>query len=352
MILSCLAHFAWWLQPASDATRSVLTDIAMIATPMFLLLSGTMTGLLLARGDGGRLPVRYVLLNRGLFLMIFGHALVALAEARSLLAASIVDDIGVSLILIATFYTALKSEEVRVRVAYGALVVYGVLWIAALVWRPDVGAALRVKQALIGPNLQGAMMHTYTAPSLQYVTFYLMGLPMGDVIRRKMNAPDFERRLALLALRAGATLIGAVMLVRLLRVLIFGSGSVPLIDWTLTIAAKIPPSPAYLAFHVGLALLIVSALFELARRRSMHGLALISWFAVIGRASLFCFVLQYFVLWTLPDLLHLTPSLAAAPLLFAGAIAILWVAAYGWTRIRGNRWMTVGLKPPASVRVD
>jgi uncharacterized membrane protein len=355
MILSCLAHFAWWLQPASQGTTDVLAGIAMIATPMFLLLSGTMTGLLLSGGEQGRVPVRYVLLNRGLFLLIFGHVLVSLAEAhrsggilRTLPAASIVDDIGLALVFIGIFQASLSQERTRTVVARVALAAYAFVWIALLMWPAEPNSVLVVKQALIGPNPHPTALSTYTAPSLQYLTFYFMGLPLGDIVRHAMARPDYENRLARSAFKAGAVLVGGVLVLRMFRVLIDRAGAAPSLDWTLSITAKIPPSPAYLAFYVGLALFIISGLFRLAQRRGPLGLALIAWLAVIGRASLFCFVLQYFLVWTLPDLLNLRPSLAAAPALFIAVIAILWLAARAWMRLRGNRWFTVGLKPPAT----
>jgi fucose 4-O-acetylase-like acetyltransferase len=107
------------------------------------------------------------------------------------------------------------------------------------------------------------------------------------------------------------------------------------------ILRKIPPSPGYLVFFTGAALLMFGLLIFLGRAERAQGL--LKWLATIGQVSLFVFVLQYFVFWTLPDLLGIKPD-HYFPLLFAGQIALLWLVALWWGRIGGNRWMRVGLR--------
>jgi hypothetical protein len=314
-----------------------------------------MTGLLCSSQTASRVQVKYLLLNRGLFLMIVGHALIALAEAhrnggilRTLSGSSIVDEIGLAMVLAAFAVRPLAQARIQRHTAAAAGGIFLLAWMAALIWHPPVGWQLAAKQALLGPNLFGPAMRTYTAPTLQYLAIYAFGLPIGAAIRRNLAEPEFALRIATSLTRWSTMMICAALVFRTLR---WGADHGPLhipylpyMDISLSISSKLPPSPAYLVFYAGIGLLLSGALFYGWHRRSALAHNLTRWLAVIGRASLFSFVLQYFLLWTLPDWLGITPSPYAA-FVFLGDIAILWAAAFCWTRMRGNRWLTVGLRP-------
>jgi hypothetical protein len=96
-------------------------------------------------------------------------------------------------------------------------------------------------------------------------------------------------------------------------------------------------------FYAGLGLLLLASTFWLAERRLPITSGLLEWHAVIGRASLFAFVLQYFLYWTLPDLLGLVPNRWCL-LLFAGNVLVLRWAAMVWGRVRGNSRLTFGIR--------
>jgi hypothetical protein len=344
MLFSCLAHFSWWLEPAYPRTAAILSEIGMVATPTFLLLSGAMTGLLCSGISTSRLQIKYLLLNRGLFLMIIGHALIALAEAhrnggilRTLSGSSIVDEIGLAMVLAAFAVQPLAQERIRRATAAAAGGIFLLAWIATLIWQPRSGWQLTVKQALFGPNVFGPAMRTYTAPTLQYLAVYAIGLPIGAAVRRNLAGPEFALRTATSLTKWSTLMVSAALVIRALR---WGADRGPLhipylpyLDISLSISSKLPPSPAYLVFYAGIGILLSGALFYGWHSRSISAHNLIRWLAIIGRASLFCFVLQYFLLWTLPDWLGVEPSSFAA-FVFLGNVAILWIAAYGWTRLR------------------
>jgi hypothetical protein len=54
------------------------------------------------------------------------------------------------------------------------------------------------------------------------------------------------------------------------------------------------------------------------------------------------FILQYFVVWTLPDWLGILPG-RSAPLVFIAELGLLWMCAKVWLAVGGNRWMTLGI---------
>jgi hypothetical protein len=104
---------------------------------------------------------------------------------------------------------------------------------------------------------------------------------------------------------------------------------------------KLPPGPTYLLFYGGIASVLVGGLI-LAIERGWWARLLAS-VAVVGRASLLVFLLQWFVYWLLVPLLPVPSRLVLIPY-FAISIAGLWIAAWGWGRIGGNRFITVGLR--------
>jgi predicted acyltransferase len=122
-----------------------------------------------------------------------------------------------------------------------------------------------------------------------------------------------------------------------------GAGYLPLISATLTIGGKLPPTPAYVLFYCGAGLIGSCAMFALAASplRAARRVACLA--AVLGRASLLVFILQYFIFWTLPDLLGISPRSSHLALIFIGGICANWLAAWYWNRLGGNRILTLGL---------
>jgi hypothetical protein len=107
---------------------------------------------------------------------------------------------------------------------------------------------------------------------------------------------------------------------------------------------KDPPSPGYLLFYGGSGLLVASTFFCASSHRIVEHVARAA--AVIGRASLMCFIVQDWLFFAIPSALGLN-AIRSVPFWFAYlgiCIAILYTLASWWGRIRGNRFFTVGLK--------
>lgn len=353
MLFSCLSHYSYWIEQTLPTQSWLLRNVGHVATPTFLLLSGMMAGLLCGGRKAGTRAVRVQLIDRGIFLATVGHLFIAFSEAHarglahSLFGASIVDEIGLALILVGLSAPALATLDMRRYAGIGAVIAFCATWVVALEWTPEGRGALEVKQALFGPNLVGDNVATYTAPTIQYLLVYLMGVGLSVLVsdrsRPLLGKSSAGGALAIL----GTALLAAAMLLRAVRYFL-DAGMAPsamrtFADFTLTIASKMPPSPVYLAFFGGFGCIAAGA-FLLAWNRGMPAMmGLMNWLAVIGRASLFSFILQYSLLWTVPDLIGL-PVNRLAPLVLIADIGILWLAAYAWGAMNGNRWFTVGLR--------
>jgi predicted acyltransferase len=100
--------------------------------------------------------------------------------------------------------------------------------------------------------------------------------------------------------------------------------------------SKLPPSPGFLIFYGGIGLLILAG-FLWIEHSGIGG-----WYVrnleIIGRNSLFVFVLQYFVYFTLLHEFH--PGYTVLwPLIFLLSLLIIWVGAMVWDKRGWNRYL-------------
>jgi uncharacterized membrane protein len=85
MLFVCLSHFAFAYFSADPTsvggrTHEVLNAIGMVASPTFVLISGFLLGFLYRIQSGEFGPVRRRMIDRGIFLLTIGHALILLAH--------------------------------------------------------------------------------------------------------------------------------------------------------------------------------------------------------------------------------------------------------------------------------
>jgi len=343
MVLSCLAHFAWWIQLTYSSAAGYLSTVAKIATPSFLLISGAMAGLL---SQSSRLDIlRRRLLLRGLFLLTGGHALVSLAEAHrdggfihTLGSATIVDDIGLATTLAAIAIPLLAPPQVRTRIAVASGIAFIAIWVVVLGWTPPhLSAGATLEAALFGGSPSDGEPFSYSGPTLQYIAIYALGLPLGSLLGKVRHSDLSGRTFERMLLGVALALFSCTILLKGLRYVCAAVWKAPP-EWLLVtseIGQKHPPSPAYLAFYAACSLVILAGLSYAARRDSVFLQYLVRWFSVLGRASLFIFIVQYFLYWTLPDLLGITPG-PTAPLVFVCNIGIAWILAKLWTFANGR----------------
>src|SRR4051812_23857276 len=221
MLFSCLAHFAWWLHAVYPRASANLATIGMVATPTFLLISGAMVGLLASTStDFHQLKTK--LLNRGLFLLTIGHALISLAEAHqdgglslTIKNATVVDEIGLATVLASLALPSLARERTARWIAAVAIAAFCASWCCVLFWHPPSDLGLMAKQVLLGGDDTGARLHIYTSPTLQYLSIYAMGLPLGHLLKRQRARSESAPSLAKSALWAGLALSAGALALHL-----------------------------------------------------------------------------------------------------------------------------------------
>lgn len=354
MLFSCLAHFAWWIHGVYPGASDVLAAVGMVATPTFLMISGAMVGLLCAKAARTGADLRSQLFNRGLFLLTVGHLLIALAEAHvgggvfgKLRSVTVVDEIGLCTLVAAFFVRELGDFRTCRRLAAVAVVVLGIAWVLNLFWAPPLGLPLDLDASLMGGNALAPPISRHS-PVIQHLAIYVIGFTVGHFFARSTEQQLSMRSIAERFLVSGTALIAAALVLRLLRLCIDAAQVVAVhaVDITAAVTQKSPPSPAYLLFFGGCGLLLVALMFRAADSARPVATSILEWLAVIGRASLAVFILQYFLYWTLPDLVDVHPNRWCAAV-FVANVLLMRFAAGIWGRFRGNRWLTFGIKLPA-----
>src|SRR5205814_9108063 len=81
MLFVCLAHFAnaYHFVSGADDTGGYIVMIGLIASPTFVTVSGLVAGFLAVTRSSSFAALRRKLFDRGLFLLVVGHAILALS---------------------------------------------------------------------------------------------------------------------------------------------------------------------------------------------------------------------------------------------------------------------------------
>jgi hypothetical protein len=352
MLLVCLSHSVYYLDPDLRASLGTgLITLGMVATPTFLLLSGLVCGYLSTLHREAINRLRWRLFDRGIFLVVVVHVLLGLIHATWAPAAAaifdsfyITDAVGVGLIV-----AALVAQRVRPRsLTLISLALLVVAWIVANLPVPSEPAERFLVRLLFGSYSADAWDEGYVVPLVPYVSIFLLGNAAGiDYGSRpgRGRAPD----LSSYWIRLGSACIGVAVVVKLVWLL--AKPHVPP-EWQLLFyhltepRQKLPPGPAYLLAYGGASAVLAGLIARLALKE--WGVGLVRVFAVVGRASLFVFVLQYLLIYFPPRALHIGQGawLYALP----ASLVVLWVSARVWDTFEGNRLFTVGLKNLGGVR--
>jgi uncharacterized membrane protein len=339
MVLVCVSHFAnAYLAPAGAARQaSWMTAIAMIATPTFVLVSGLLMGYLSAVYRAGRDAYRTRLLDRGLFLLIVGHAWLTLTAglragnlSTPFTHAFITDVIGLALLFMVPIVVR-TSWQRRIQVGLG-LAVLG--YAAALAWHRTTGWSEVLEETLIG------WTDVPTFPLLPWLGVYAAGTGLGTRLTPLLRAGRERDAGRLLAIIGLCTVALAALLRGLLRTQTPEHNNVLTVLNALTTPwEKVPPAPGYLLLFGGLGLVLAGSLLAapaaLQHWRAFRALTL------LGRNSLFAYLFQNLVYFVLLYGLAL-PYHPAWPLMFVGSVGLVFAVAWGWEAARGNRLLTVG----------
>ena len=345
MFFVCLSHFAtsiYGRKVVESAAATVLWKIGLVASPAFVLISGMMLGYLYASAPEGFPAFRRKLIDRGVFLLVPGHILIAVAHLQysggvrhALEWLFMTDAIGVSIIIGPLLVDRVKP---RGRVVLAG-VLFAVAWGMAIVWQPTGFAGRLAHDTLFGPGM--TPVYLYSFPLLHWFALYLAASALGEklaAVRRRESDAGMIRALV----RVGVVSIASAAALRAAAVV---AQQLYRPSWTADLLSspfqKLPPSPVFLLVYGGAALFLFAGIMAAEQRKVATWL--VGTLDVVGRTSLFAFVLQYYVYYVVLDAMDFRGQLE-----WAGAFALSLVVVGGlchlWNRGGYNRFITVGLR--------
>jgi uncharacterized membrane protein len=347
MFFVLLSHFAsmYFAGPEMAGWRWALVRLGMIATPTFVILSGILLGVHYNTAGARFNRIQTKLVDRGLFLVLVSHVVIALPQWNRGLMLYSTDGLGVAMIFGALLLPEMRSHS---RLALGACAYVG-SWLAIYFWQPTSGTI--VKEAMFG-NLVPIALSSGTFPLVPWFAVYLVSSVFGERLAALYKEASM-RRLSTEVLYLG---MGSVMLAVGIELVAWWlgvlSGSRYDASALIRIGQKSPPAPLYLLFYGGAGLLLLYGCL-LAEKRG--------WFqrtfccaVVSGETSLFVYLAHWYLLWICSHFLA-RGGVARGFIYFAASTAILVAAAHVWQRQALNRVFTVRYprayeRVPVSVR--
>ncbi len=316
--------------------------ITQSASVAFMLASGMITTYLL-RSNPNWKSMRRRFFRRGLFLLLVIHPVIVLATylyfARSnnfvyeiLHGYEITDTIGICLILAPTIIHGL-SQTKRVVLVLAMLVV-------ALIGR----LSLHPNSALLGTveaflfELDGTQQTWLQVgwPLVPWLAIFLCGSVVGEMYYKMreglLSYQVASQRLFRIAITLGFSGVMFFAAFELLK-------STNPFSWSDHTFILLYPArttfmlPLYIGLIFGLVSLLISSVEGNRTYNRVYWML-----SIFGRTSLFAFVTQFLILWTIPALLGLKARLDFAQLLLAFALAavLCWGLSYSYARFRGR----------------
>jgi hypothetical protein len=351
MSFVCLSHFAAVylttgmnpsLPPSMQRVGAIAGTVSMIASPSFIAVSGIVVAYLYRTNPDGMSALRRKLIDRGLFLLLIGHVLLALPSY-------------IQVHSLAPFKFEMITDAIAVLIIVGPSLV---VWTSSKA-RLAVGASLLilswvVSYLLVPHNTFGVLMTGYAFgvandpavlgfPFVPWLGVYLLATVLGERLGAEARSESSSAHNLLLhvgvaAMGGGAAITIARHVVRALAPGIENDHSI--LFGFLAAGRKFPPGPVYLMLFGGAGLILVSKAFAIASDGTLP--VLTRPLSAIGRASFFVFILQGYIYYLALPALGL-PYPALWPVYYLLSLLVFLLAATMWNAFDGNRYLTVGL---------
>jgi hypothetical protein len=287
-------------------------------------------------GDGFR-RLQVKLIDRGLFLLIVGHLLIAAAfflSSRTWTGSFSTDAIGAAMVIGAITIPRLGR---RSRLIVGALA-YAITWIVVYMVVPRDPHIEALRELLFG-SAHPTAFSSGSFPIVPWAAIYLASTVLGERVAVLLARGAF-RRAALELTAIGSCGIVAVVFIKLAVV---WAGVTPLRHVSfalLRVGTKSPPAPLYLLFYGGIGLLLLAG--WLVTDFSKSGGVIVRKVAKFGQSSLFVFISHYYVDWLGVQRLPPGPVFFTGIFYFVISTGLILILAREWHRHRCNRFLTVG----------
>lgn len=351
MLFVCLSHFAStflapWdnpsLSPAVQGSGAMAVTISMIASPTFVGVSGIVVGYLYRCNPNGMRALRRKLIDRGLFLLLVGHCLLAVPayvqfhrSPDALRFEMITDAIGVAIIIGPSLLMWI-SPRGRIVVGTATLVLS---WCISYLWTPHSPFA-----SILARYAFGVVDELSGFPFVPWLGVYVLATVLGERVGTHVRASRPRQgdalllRVAVISLAIGIAATVARHTLRALEPTLLSEHGA--LSGFLAASRKFPPGPIYLLLFGGAGMILIAKAFSLSRDERWA--LLTRPLGAIGRASFFVFILQSYVYYIAVPALGL-PYPQLWPLYYVASLLFFLASATLWNSRDGNRYLTVGL---------
>jgi uncharacterized membrane protein len=347
MLAVLASHSTAYLRNYDSTLGLSLFTVGLLATPTFLLLSGMINAYLIATAGHKAEQLRARLLDRGLFLLVVVHLVLCLthviwepvstAFGRNFF---ITDAVGICLIVVAL----IGRYATRNQLLCGGLGLLVTAWLITNNLKPGSEAGQLLMRLLVGKPYVGDE-EGWIVPIVPYLGLFLIGVGAGiEYSGRRLHGTPIQS-IARVFLIVGVSAVVVVFIAKLCW--LAAKPFVPdqyhaLLSRLTDPRQKMPPGPAYIFWFGGAGMAMTGVIAWFSDRQPGRQIA--EALAVIGRSSLFIFVVQYWLTDAAAALMHLQggPWLWLTALLVS--IICTWLAAFVWDKANGNRLLTLGLR--------
>ena len=346
MLFVFISHFSYAYFRLNDASLlwTLFGGIGMVASPTFMIISGTMLGYLYALNNKNFSRIRLKLIDKGLFLVIAGHVIITLAHIpiaggiqKAVRWGFITDIIGFSIILGPLL---IDKIDFRWRI-FGSISLFVMNWILIFSWYPENIILVFLKETFVGVFKGELKIYEYNFPAIPWFALYFLSSCLGEKIgqsvldQKRSNITRLIFRLAIISLSL------ALILFLFPYLLTWAVQGMTLVHLRVFFDPfqKLPPSLGYFFCYGGCGLMITFLLFKFNTIRLVS--KIIEYTSIIGKTSLFVFLIQYFIYFTVFPLLALNYTLFW-PVYFVLPIVLIFYVAKFWYTAGFNRYMTFG----------
>jgi uncharacterized membrane protein len=347
MVLVCVEHFfVIFLGGAlsDDWYVRLALLVTIMATPTFVLVSGTLIGYQVESRGSQFFVFRIHLIDRAVFLITIGHLLIAMFTAtktglRHAMVEVYVTDTLAFCIIIGVFLAPALGMHLRLILG---LCIYIGSWLTWLFWTPTDPYFELLKNVLVG---MASDQLSIFCPLLPWLGVYLAGSSVGGWIAKNMS--QAQRPVSQQIRAIGFTMIGAGMVIKALFILRSYLSEIALpLEWYYFASPyqQSPPGPLYLLLYVGGGLLLLSVFF--AKKQPSWVIKCATVLTPMGRNSLPIFIAQFFVYYTVFCLIiraEPQTTLAMVEVFLLLSLMGLWVFAKICDHYRVSRFLTTGL---------
>ena len=343
MIFVFLAHFLEYYLTSNSMVSQfwIIWMVIKIASPTFMLISGITLGYLFSLKKDNFSSIKRKFIDKGMFLILIAHIVILLTwlpflgsfAHGSLRVLFITDTIGICLIA-GPFLVRLLSPSTRIM---AAILIYGVSWLFVTQGNFENIFLEAITETFFG---NGPSFYFDCFPVFPWLSIYFVGTVIGERVHF-YNHRGIKGGISKLFFKLGVASLFISLIIKILFHFLKSSDSLfrsDSIERFLNFSQKNPPGLLYFLIYGGAGLVILAILDKLIELKLFN--KIIQNLEIIGKTSLFAFVIQYFMYFSV--MVWINPSYSVVwPLLFFFTAFLNFGAIYFWYKRGFNKYITV-----------